>query len=85
MFSPSVRLFHPRDPRLGTETVSFCDSFKVALLSGEGVEGGRGTSFGAGRLLSEFGRKVKNKRYRWVWLFSEGRCYFRNSTVLLRL
>ena len=47
-----------------------------------------GRFVGAGPLHSEFDRKVKNKRYLRVGLLSErgvGGCYFRNSTVLLRL
>ena len=43
MFSPAVRLFHPHDPRLRTETFSV---FLGPLLSG-------------GPLFSGFNRKVK--------------------------
>ena len=45
-----------------------------------------GHFFRAGPLLSEFNRKVKNKRNLRVRLFFEVEgVYFRNSTVLLRL
>jgi len=61
LFSPIVRLFHPHDPHLITETFYFSDFFKRAATFGETVTNGVQPYFreavifgGGGGVLSGF-------------------------------